>query len=162
MKTVSQSRRYISQQWRIYIVKFWTRAPPGAQILSISCSFWEILAKSYVGAPPLESWRPLLGEILDPPLHSVSFHRLISSNSFLQRRRITIWYIEDGFYVIRNVTTPDSLLHFASIYLQLLPNICIQGICCPWGFQWNSTESTLSYSGWEMLMIKLNFCAHVQ
>ena len=39
-------------QWRIYIVKFWTRPPsPGVQILSISCSFWEILAKSYVGAP---------------------------------------------------------------------------------------------------------------
>ena len=42
-------------------------APPGAQILSISCSFWENLAKSCVGAP-LEGWRPLLGEILDPPL----------------------------------------------------------------------------------------------
>ena len=43
------------------------RAPPlGVQILSISCSFWENLANSYVGAPP--SWRPLLGEILDPPL----------------------------------------------------------------------------------------------
>ena len=41
--------------------------PPG-QILSISCSFWENMAKSYVGAPPLGSWRPLLGEILDPPL----------------------------------------------------------------------------------------------
>ena len=26
--------------------------PPGVQILPISCSFWEILAKSYVGAPP--------------------------------------------------------------------------------------------------------------
>ena len=26
--------------------------PPGVQILTISCSFWEILAKSYVGAPP--------------------------------------------------------------------------------------------------------------
>ena len=44
------------------------RPPLGAQILSISCSFWENLAKSYVGAPPLGSWRPLLGEILDPPL----------------------------------------------------------------------------------------------
>ena len=41
----------------------------GVQILSISCSFWENLANSYVGAPPpLGSWRPLLGEILDPPL----------------------------------------------------------------------------------------------
>ena len=49
--------------------------PPPVQILSISCSFWENLAKSYVGAPPPPpppppgSWRPLLGEILDPPLH---------------------------------------------------------------------------------------------
>ena len=42
----------------------------GVQILSISCTFWEILAKSYVGAPPPGSWRPLLGEILDPPLLS--------------------------------------------------------------------------------------------
>ena len=57
-------------QWRIYIVKFWMRAPPGVQILSILCSFWENLAKSYVGAP-LESWRPLLGQILDPPLDGV-------------------------------------------------------------------------------------------
>ena len=47
--------RYTLIQWRIYIVKFWTRAPPpGVQILSISCSFWENLAKSYVGGPP---WR---------------------------------------------------------------------------------------------------------
>ena len=40
-------------QWRIYIVKFWTRAPllPGVQILSISCSFCENSAESYVGAP---------------------------------------------------------------------------------------------------------------
>ena len=45
-----------TSQWRIYIVKFWT--PPGVQILSISCSFWEILAKLYVGAPP---------ELVPPP-----------------------------------------------------------------------------------------------
>ena len=35
-------------------------APPlGVQTLSISCSFWEILAKSYVGAPP--------GDLAPPP-----------------------------------------------------------------------------------------------
>ena len=45
--------------------------PPGAQILSISCSFWENLAKLYVGAPTPGSWRPLLGEILDPPLKAL-------------------------------------------------------------------------------------------
>ena len=33
--------------------------PPGVQILSISCSFWENLAKLYVGAPP--------GELAPPP-----------------------------------------------------------------------------------------------
>ena len=38
--------------------------PLGAQILSISCSFRENMAKSYVGAP-LGSWHPLLREILD-------------------------------------------------------------------------------------------------
>ena len=35
------------------------RPPPGVQILSISYSFWENLAKSYVGAPP--------GELAPPP-----------------------------------------------------------------------------------------------
>ena len=43
------------------------RPPPGVQILSISCSFWEILAKLYVGGPP-GSWRPLIEEILNPSL----------------------------------------------------------------------------------------------
>ena len=42
---------------------------PRAQILSISCSFWENLAKLYVGAPPPpKGWRPDLEGILDPPL----------------------------------------------------------------------------------------------
>ena len=34
-------------------------SPLGARILSISCSFWENLAKSYVGAPT--------GELVPPP-----------------------------------------------------------------------------------------------
>ena len=41
---------------------------PPVQILSISCSFWENLAKSYVPRPPPQGWRHHLGEILDPPL----------------------------------------------------------------------------------------------
>ena len=41
---------------------------PGVQILLISCSFRENLAKLYVGAPLPQSLSPLLGEILDPPL----------------------------------------------------------------------------------------------
>ena len=38
-------------------------APPGIQILSISCSFWENLAKSYVGA-----LSPPPGGLVPPPL----------------------------------------------------------------------------------------------
>ena len=34
---------------------------PGAQILSISCIFWENLSKSYVGAPPWELAPPTRG-----------------------------------------------------------------------------------------------------
>ena len=49
-------------QWRIYIVKFWTRAPPGVQILSILCSFWENLAISYVGAHPWRVGAPSSGK----------------------------------------------------------------------------------------------------
>ena len=36
------------------------RPPPGTQIPSISCSFWDNLAKSHVGTP-LGSWRPPRG-----------------------------------------------------------------------------------------------------
>ena len=36
---------------------------PPVQILSISCSFWENLAKSYVGATP----PPPPGELASPP-----------------------------------------------------------------------------------------------
>ena len=39
--------------------------PPGVQILLISCSFSENLAKSYVGDRPPPTY---LEEILDPPL----------------------------------------------------------------------------------------------
>ena len=35
--------------------------PLGVQILSISCSFWENLAKSYVGTPPRELAPPTRG-----------------------------------------------------------------------------------------------------
>ena len=38
------------------------RPPLGAQILSISCSFWENLAKSYVGAPPWGVGAPSSGK----------------------------------------------------------------------------------------------------
>ena len=43
--------------------------PLRPKIFSISCSFSQNLAKSYVGAP-LKGWRPLLRGILDPPLRT--------------------------------------------------------------------------------------------
>ena len=47
---------------------------PRVQILSISYGFWEILTKSNVGIPPSpESWRPNLGENLNPPLLMLAF-----------------------------------------------------------------------------------------
>ena len=46
-------------------------ADPRAKNFSISCSFWEILTKSYVDAPPPpEGRRPLLQGILHPPLNT--------------------------------------------------------------------------------------------
>ena len=54
-------------QWRIYIVKFWTLASPRDPN---SFNFMHFLGKfgKIVRWHPPESWRPLLGEILDPPL----------------------------------------------------------------------------------------------
>ena len=59
-------------QWRIYIVKFWMRAPPPPPRGPNSFNFMQFLGKFGKivcwRPPPPESWRPLLGEILDPPL----------------------------------------------------------------------------------------------
>ena len=56
-------------QWRIYIVKFWTRAPPPGGPNSFNfMQFLGKFGKIVCWRPPLGSWRPLLGEILDPPL----------------------------------------------------------------------------------------------
>ena len=47
--------------------------PGGPNSFNFHAVFWENCAKkSYVGAPP-GSWRPLLGEILDPPLSTAGF-----------------------------------------------------------------------------------------
>ena len=52
------------------------RPPLCVQILSISCSFWENLAKLRVHAPPLGGFTPPLGEILDPSLACVSVQQM--------------------------------------------------------------------------------------
>ena len=46
------SSNLISFQWRIKGGRRGRPPPPGVQILSISCSFWENSTNSYVGAPP--------------------------------------------------------------------------------------------------------------
>ena len=58
---------FYQYQWRIYKVKFWTRAPRSKffQFHAVFRKFWQ----NRMLAPPLGSWRPHLGEILDPPLH---------------------------------------------------------------------------------------------
>ena len=66
------------------------RPPLGVQILSISCSFWENLAKSYVGAPPGEL-APPLGEILDPPLVSIVFIQVLYAKT-----SICIKYLDEN------------------------------------------------------------------
>ena len=76
--------------------------PPGVQILSISCSFWEILAKSYVSAPPLGSWHPLLGEILDPPLRSIKNFFLTISFVQLKSPSIINYFRENFMKAIYN------------------------------------------------------------
>ena len=47
------------------------RDPPGPNSFNFMHFLGLFLSKSYVGAlhPPPEGWRPLLGKILDPPLH---------------------------------------------------------------------------------------------
>ena len=62
---------------------------PDVQILSISCSFREHLAKSCVHAP-LESSRSRLGEILYPPLH-------IDLDLFLDKL-LLIWVFTQFFH----------------------------------------------------------------
>ena len=59
-------------QWRIYIVKFWMRIPRGGPN---SFNFMQFLGKfgKIVCWLPPGSWRPLLREILDPPLMPYSF-----------------------------------------------------------------------------------------
>ena len=52
----------IQYQWRIYIVKFWTRAPPGGPNSFNFMQFLGNLAKSYVGAPPWGVGAPSSGK----------------------------------------------------------------------------------------------------
>ena len=79
-------------QWRIYIVKFWTRPPGGPNSFNFM-QFLEKFGKIVCWHPPPGSWRPLLGEILDPPL-------LLLMNFLRGTGRISRYNL--GFYQMLN------------------------------------------------------------
>ena len=58
-------------------------ARPRVQILSISCSFWEKMAKSYVGTP-LGGLAPPPREILHPPLSAIWINYLLQCTFHLK------------------------------------------------------------------------------
>ena len=43
-------------------------APPGPKFFQFHAVFGKIWQHCMLAPPPLGSWRPLIGEILDPPL----------------------------------------------------------------------------------------------
>ena len=89
----------------------WYTSTLGVQILSISCSFWENLAKSYVGAPP-GSWRPLLGEILDPPLNVKHMYPQSALPNQHSGHKLNAEYISEDsinqFFCKRNINVTES------------------------------------------------------
>ena len=72
--------------------------------------FGENLAKLYVGAPPLGSWRPLLGEILDRPLMELPYPKALKLFlGFLTSVSSLMYFYKD------DTVTP---LHFPSELIQ--------------------------------------------
>ena len=71
------------------------RLPPPVQILSISCSLGEILAKIVSWRPLVEGWRLHLGEILDPPLMTHNY-----SCQYLERIDIEIIYFFNAQHLV--------------------------------------------------------------
>ena len=69
-KTGSTTAETLIRRWPELKLRWGTQTLPRQyRIHSISCSFWKILTKSDVGAPPSpEGRRQVLRGILDPPL----------------------------------------------------------------------------------------------
>ena len=74
-------------QWRIYIVKFWTLVPNPweSKFFKFHAVFGKIWQNCML-APPPESWRPLLGEILDPPLYLNTYCAPVTA-----ARKLFVW-----------------------------------------------------------------------
>ena len=64
------------------------RPPPGAQIFSISCI--GKICQNRMLATPLGSWRPLLGEILDPPL-VLSVDAVLNNTKYIKISVFVAW-----------------------------------------------------------------------
>ena len=73
------------KQWRIQRVAPGARHSLQPKIFSISCSFLENLAKSYVGVA-LKGWYPLLQGILYPPLKSAIILQLFCQKMYKNER----------------------------------------------------------------------------
>ena len=84
-------------------------SPLRPKIFSISCSFSENLAKSYVGVP-LECWRPLLQGILDPPR---SLDPPLHDSNVKHEVRKVAWY-SDAAPIIRY--QDNSVFFFLKFY----------------------------------------------
>ena len=74
-------------QWRMYMVKLWMPPYLGVQILSISCSFWEIWQNCM--QPPPQGWHPHLREILDQPLFTILISSQTATHVYCSRSTTT-------------------------------------------------------------------------
>ena len=73
-----------------------TCAPPGPKFFQFHAVFGKIW-QNHMLASPLGSWRPLLGEILDPPLHVISLKNNVPLSDFGDIQIFIIWIFQKFF-----------------------------------------------------------------
>ena len=92
-------------KWRIYIVKFWTRPPPGFKFFQFHAVFGKFWQNRML-VLPLESWRPLLGEILVQPLVTLSWPEQCCRVDFWLGVQVPL-FLSMGEYCIQLVSLTD-------------------------------------------------------
>ena len=133
-------------------------APLQPKIFSISCSFSQNLAKSYVGTP-LEGWCPLLWEILHLPLPAVVHLSHFRSYLYILQQS---WLV-GAVATLRRMGTPlmvpvSSCRVWTSSWRiqnvnfslpQLGPDAILMAHCSPAYFQWEfSMAVSMALSKW--------------